>query len=120
MLEHKIDMLKLSIAIGEIGEAFLKLADVLEPKAETPKAETPKAEKPKAEKPKAEKPKAEKTVNIDAISAKAVAFSRGKAGMADVIRAKMAELGGETLSKIKPEQLAVFEAWLDEQIGGEK
>lgn len=115
MLEHKIDMLKLSIAIGEIGEAFLKLADVLEPKAETPKAETPKAEKPKAE-----KPKAEKTVNIDAISAKAVAFSRGKAGMADVIRAKMAELGGETLSKIKPEQLAVFEAWLDEQIGGEK
>lgn len=115
MLEHKIDMLKLSIAIGEIGEAFLKLADVLEPKAETPKAETPKAEKPKAE-----KPKAEKTVNIDALSAKAVAFSRGKAGMADVIRAKMAELGGETLSKIKPEQLAVFEAWLDEQIGGEK
>lgn len=110
MLEHKIDMLKLSIAIGEIGEAFLKLADVLEPKAETPKAE----------KPKAEKPKAEKTVNIDAISAKAVAFSRGKAGMADVVRAKMAELGGETLSKIKPEQLAVFEAWLDEQIGGEK
>jgi hypothetical protein len=75
---------------------------------------------PKAETPKAEKPKAEKPVNIDALSAKAVAFSRGKVGMADVVRAKMAELGGETLSKIKPENLVLFEAWLDEQIGGEK
>jgi hypothetical protein len=103
MLEQKIEAL--TEAVKALTAAMTAAQAPTTPKAETPKAETPKAEKP---------------VNIDALSAKAVAFSRGKAGMAPVIRAKMAELGGETLSKIKHENLVVFEAWLDEQIGREK
>ena len=98
MLEQKIEAL--TEAVKALTEAMVAAQSQSAPKADTPKADT--------------------LVNIDMLSAKAVAFSRGKAGMADIIRAKMAELGGETLSKIKPEQLVVFEAWLDEQIGGEK
>jgi hypothetical protein len=103
MLEQKIEAL--TEAVKALTEAMVAAQSQSAPKADTPKADTPKADT---------------LVNIDMLSAKAVAFSRGKAGMADIIRAKMAELGGETLSKIKPEQLVVFEAWLDEQIGGEK
>jgi hypothetical protein len=108
MLEQKIEAL--TEAVKALTEAMVAAQSQSAPKADTPKADTPKADTPKAD----------TLVNIDMLSAKAVAFSRGKAGMADIIRAKMAELGGETLSKIKPEQLVVFEAWLDEQIGGEK